>query len=80
VKLATIKRDDETRAALVIEHPLDTPANALAADHAMLRFYRLGSWRAPLLPVVALLYAAMTIDSAWQHRRGGGGAWKGRTR
>jgi len=46
----------------------------------MLRFYRLGSWRAPLLPVVALLYAAMTIDSAWQHRRGRGGAWKGRTR
>jgi hopene-associated glycosyltransferase HpnB len=45
----------------------------------MLRLYRLGWWRAPALPLVALLYLAMTVDSAWRHRRGRGGAWKGRT-
>lgn len=33
----------------------------------------------PTLPVAAALYTAMTIDSAWQFRRGRGGAWKGRT-
>ncbi|MGI9437371.1 MAG: glycosyltransferase [Geminicoccaceae bacterium] len=30
------------------------------------------------LPIAALLYTAMTIDSAIQHRRGRGGLWKGR--
>jgi hypothetical protein len=45
----------------------------------MLRAYRLAIWWAPLLPGVALLYAGMTIDSAWRHWRGRGGAWKGRT-
>ena len=35
-------------------------------------------WLATLLPVVAALYCAMTLDSAWQHWRGRGGAWKGR--
>ncbi|HVV20364.1 MAG TPA: glycosyltransferase [Pseudonocardiaceae bacterium] len=45
----------------------------------MLRAYRLPLWWAPLLPGVAMLYAAMTVDSAWRHVRGRGGAWKGRT-
>lgn len=36
-------------------------------------------WLALLLPVAALLYIAMTLDSAWRHRRGKGGTWKGRT-
>jgi hypothetical protein len=45
----------------------------------MLRLYGLGPWRAPALPLVALLYLAMTLDSARQHHRGRGGAWKGRT-
>jgi len=31
-----------------------------------------------LLPLVALLYAGMTVDSAWRHWRGRGGVWKGR--
>ena len=44
----------------------------------LLRLHRVGVWRAPLLPVVALLYLAMTVDSARRHRRGRGGAWKGR--
>jgi hypothetical protein len=44
----------------------------------MLRFYRLGWWRAPLLPAVALLYTAMTVDSARRHYAGRGAEWKGR--
>jgi hopene-associated glycosyltransferase HpnB len=35
-------------------------------------------WRTLLLPVAAALYTAMTIDSALDHWRGRGGAWKGR--
>lgn len=45
----------------------------------MLRYYRQPPWLAPLLPLTALLYAAMTADSAVQHYRGRGAAWKGRT-
>jgi hopene-associated glycosyltransferase HpnB len=45
----------------------------------MLRFYRVSPLSAPALPLVASLYLAMTLDSAWQHLRGRGGAWKGRT-
>lgn len=44
----------------------------------VLRLYRLAAWRAPLLPAVMALYGAMTLDSARRHRRGRGGAWKGR--
>ena len=44
----------------------------------VLRLYRLSPLRAPCLPVIALLYTAMTVDSARRHRRGGGGEWKGR--
>ncbi|MEV4670692.1 glycosyltransferase [Actinomadura sp. NPDC049382] len=45
----------------------------------MLRFYGLSPLRALGLPLVALMYAAMTVDSARRHRAGRGGAWKGRT-
>lgn len=45
----------------------------------MLRFYRISPCWAPALPLIALLYVAMTVDSARQHRDGRGGAWKGRT-
>ncbi|WP_055620140.1 glycosyltransferase [Streptomyces sp. JHA19] len=45
----------------------------------MLRYYRLPLWPAPLLPVTAFLYLLMTADSAVQHYRGRGAAWKGRT-
>ncbi|MBV9795247.1 MAG: glycosyltransferase [Actinobacteria bacterium] len=44
----------------------------------MLRRYRLSALRAPLLPVIAALYAAMTVDSARRHRSGRGAEWKGR--
>lgn len=45
----------------------------------MLRVYRLGWWRAPTLPVLAVLYVVMTLDSARRHRTGHGGVWKGRS-
>jgi hopene-associated glycosyltransferase HpnB len=45
----------------------------------MLRLYRLSPWRAPGLPLVAVLYAGMTADSARRHHLGRGGQWKGRT-
>ena len=45
----------------------------------MLRYYRQPLWSAPLLPVTAFLYLLMTVDSAVQHYRGRGAAWKGRT-
>jgi hopene-associated glycosyltransferase HpnB len=44
----------------------------------MLRFYRLSVWRAPALPLVAIMYAGMTLDSARRHHTGQGGTWKGR--
>jgi len=45
----------------------------------LIRLYRLSWLRAPGLPLVALLYARMTVDSARRHYAGRGGEWKGRT-
>jgi hopene-associated glycosyltransferase HpnB len=45
----------------------------------MLRLYRLSPLRAPGLPLIALLYTAMTADSARRHYTGQGAQWKGRT-
>jgi hopene-associated glycosyltransferase HpnB len=45
----------------------------------ILRLYRLSVLRAPGLPVIALMYAAMTVDSARRYYAGRGGQWKGRT-
>jgi len=45
----------------------------------VLRLYRLSPFRAPGLPLAALLYAGMTADSARRYHAGRGGAWKGRT-
>jgi len=44
----------------------------------VLRMYGLSPLRAPALPLIALLYAAMTLDSARRHHAGRGGEWKGR--
>jgi hopene-associated glycosyltransferase HpnB len=44
----------------------------------MLRFYRLSPLRAPALPLIALLYAAMTADSARRHYSGRAVSWRGR--
>ena len=52
---------------------------AMALAYApMLRFYRRSPLWAPLLPVVALVYLAATVQSALLHYRGRGGLWKGR--
>lgn len=45
----------------------------------ILRLYRLSARRAPCLPLIAMLYAAMTADSARRYHLGRGGQWKGRT-
>jgi hopene-associated glycosyltransferase HpnB len=45
----------------------------------MLRYYGQPWWLAPLLPYTAALYLLMTVDSAVEHYRGRGAAWKGRT-
>ncbi|WP_413803798.1 glycosyltransferase [Streptomyces iranensis] len=45
----------------------------------MLRYYRQTLWLGPLLPLTALLYLLMTVDSAVRHHLGQGAAWKGRT-
>ncbi|MFF4007690.1 glycosyltransferase [Streptomyces sp. NPDC001717] len=45
----------------------------------MLRYHRQSPALAPLLPFTAFLYLLMTVDSAVQHYRGRGAAWKGRT-
>ena len=48
------------------------------AFRPVLRFYRLSTLLAPVLPVIAAMYMAFTLDSAYQHARGRGGMWKGR--
>ncbi|GGV63837.1 glycosyl transferase family 2 [Streptomyces thermoviolaceus subsp. thermoviolaceus] len=75
--------------ALVAGAAAGSPATAAAGGAAwlvmiatyvpMLRYYRQPLWLAPLLPFTALLYLLMTVDSAVQHYRGRGAAWKGRT-
>jgi hopene-associated glycosyltransferase HpnB len=45
----------------------------------MLRYYQQPWWLAPTLPYTAALYLLMTVDSAVEHYRGRGAAWKGRT-
>ncbi|HEY0522080.1 MAG TPA: glycosyltransferase [Stellaceae bacterium] len=44
----------------------------------ILRFYGITFAWAPLLPAVAFIYLAATVDSARLHWRGKGGEWKGR--
>jgi hopene-associated glycosyltransferase HpnB len=44
----------------------------------MLLFYRLSLLRAPALPLIAILYAAMTADSARRHYSGRAVSWRGR--
>jgi hopene-associated glycosyltransferase HpnB len=43
-----------------------------------LRYYRQPAWLAAMLPVAALLYLGMTLDSARRHWWGSGSRWKGR--
>ncbi|MFG2950321.1 glycosyltransferase [Streptomyces adustus] len=74
---------------LVVGAALGDPATAVLGGTAwlvmagtyvpMLRYYRQSWWLAPVLPFTASLYLLMTVDSAVQHYRGRGAAWKGRT-
>lgn len=43
-----------------------------------LRFYGQNRLNALALPLIAACYTWFTVESAWQHHRGRGGAWKGR--
>jgi len=45
----------------------------------VLRLSGLSAALAPCLPLISVLYTAMTVSSALRHRAGRGGAWKGRT-
>lgn len=49
------------------------------AFQPMLVFYRQTSVWGMVMPVIATFYAGCTLLSAWQHARGRGGMWKGRT-
>ena len=66
------------------DHPLAVLAAALAWGAMAwtyvptLRDYGRSPWEALLLPVVAALYGAMTIDSGLAYWRRRGGHWKGR--
>jgi hopene-associated glycosyltransferase HpnB len=64
------------------------PANAVASLAwalmtltflPILRFYRVSLLWALALPLIAAAYLAFTFESAYQHWRGRGGAWKGRS-
>lgn len=45
----------------------------------MLRWHGVSGLMGPVLHLAALLYTAMTVDSAIRWTRGTGGGWKGRT-
>ncbi|HLJ52053.1 MAG TPA: hypothetical protein VKT24_01635, partial [Rhizomicrobium sp.] len=44
----------------------------------ILNFYRLSPLWGLALPLIGVVYALFTLDSALQHWRGRGGMWKGR--
>jgi hopene-associated glycosyltransferase HpnB len=45
----------------------------------LLRFYAVAPTWGLAMPLIAAMYVAFTLDSAYAHWRGRGGAWKGRT-
>lgn len=49
------------------------------AFQPMLRLYRVNPGWGILLPAIAYAYMVFTLHSAYQHARGKGGRWKGRT-
>ena len=54
-------------------------ASMMLAFQPTLRVYNASALWGPALPLIAAAYLAFTLDSAWQHVRGKGGLWKGRT-
>jgi hopene-associated glycosyltransferase HpnB len=51
----------------------------MLAFSPILRFYRLSPLWAAALPLIAATYSAFTLNSAYEHWRGRGGTWKGRS-
>src|SRR5271166_5374218 len=78
-----VTRDPDTWPDVVAVVPARNEAEMLPAMLPallpMLRLYRLSPLRAPALPLIALLYAGMTADSARRHYTGRGAEWRGRT-
>jgi len=54
-------------------------AQMTVALQPTLRFYGVSPWYGLALPAIAAVYVVFTLDSAYQHARGRGGMWKGRT-
>ncbi|MEX2517240.1 MAG: glycosyltransferase [Gammaproteobacteria bacterium] len=50
----------------------------LASYAPTLRYYGISGWYMLTLPLAAILFACMTVDSARQHRTGRGNIWKDR--
>jgi hopene-associated glycosyltransferase HpnB len=53
-------------------------AQMALAFQPTLRFYAVSPWWGLALPAIAAMYIVFMLDSAYQHRRGRGGEWKGR--
>jgi hypothetical protein len=49
------------------------------AYHPTIKLYQISPLWTLTLPIIALLYNLMTIDSAIKYWQGKGGSWKGRT-
>ena len=54
-------------------------ASMMLAFQPTLRVYNASALWGLAMPLIAAAYLAFTLDSAWQHVRGKGGLWKGRT-
>lgn len=67
------------QAALLTAEGLAAWAIMAVSYVPVLRLSRLSALRAFCLPVIGVLYTAMTISSARRHQAGRGGEWKGRT-
>jgi hopene-associated glycosyltransferase HpnB len=65
-------------AAPVQAYGISAWAAMTLAFQPILRFYRLSPLWGLALPLIGLVYALFTLDSAIQHWRGRGGMWKGR--
>ena len=69
---------------MLVAGPAKLPALAAwilmsALMQPTLRFYGVSPFYGAALPVIGMLYLLFTISSAYEHLRGRGAAWKGRT-
>ncbi|HET9079379.1 MAG TPA: glycosyltransferase [Trebonia sp.] len=77
--LTAVAGNEGSAAALAGAAGLTGWALMTASYVPMLQFYGLSALRAPALPLIAVLYAAMTADSARRHYCGRAVSWRGRT-